>query len=87
MIDTRDQTALPGQQDIVFIDLGRADGVALGDVFVMLRRPPEGSAATDTVAVMQIVHRREHSASGLVGFIRSMGIESGAVVRLDRKMP
>ena len=87
VIDTRDQTALPGQQDIVFVDLGRADGVALGDVFVMLRRPAAEAVATDTVAMMQIVHRREHSASGLIGFIRSMGVESGAVVKLIRKMP
>ena len=53
----------------------------------MLKAVPEGFVPTDTVAVMQIVHRRERSSSAVVGFIRSIGVESGAVVRLVQKMP
>ena len=87
VILTRDGSALPNQQDVVLLDLGRSDGVALGDIFVMLMKTPEGVAPTDTVAFVQIVHRRENSSSGILGFIRSIGVEPGAVVRLYRKMP
>ena len=87
MIRTRDGNVLPSQQNIVLLDLGRSDGVDLGDIFVVLKKTPEGVAPTDTVAFVQIVHRREHSSSGVLGFIRSIGVEPGAVVRLYRKMP
>lgn len=87
MIRTRDGNVLPTQQNIVLLDVGRSDGVDLGDIFVMLKKTPEGVAPTDTVALVQIVHRREHSSSGILGFIRSIGVEPGAVVRLYRKMP
>ncbi len=87
MIRTRDGNVLPTQQNVVLLDVGRSDGVDLGDIFVMLKETPEGVAPTDTVALVQIVHRREHSSSGILGFIRSIGVEPGAVVRLYRKMP
>ena len=87
VIRTRDGSVLPNQQDVVLLDVGRSDGVDLGDIFVVLKKPPEGLAPTDTLALVQIVHRRERSSSGIIGFIRSIGVQSGSVVQLFRKMP
>ncbi len=85
VIEPRDGNLVPGQQDIVFIDLGRDDGIVLGDIFVVLREgqlPP-----ADTVAYMQIVHVRERSASGFLTFINYLGVAPNALVQLFRKMP
>ena len=82
----RDVNNLPQQQDIVFIDRGRNDGVALGDVFVVTRTRA-GGAAPDTVGVLQIVHRRDESSSGILMFIRDIGIGTESPVQLYMKMP
>jgi len=91
IITVRDPEPLVGQQDIVFVNLGRADGVALGDVFEILKpREPEviGSAQPwDMIGVMHIVHVRERSASGFVLNVSDTGIGGGTPVRLVRKMP
>jgi len=91
VIAARDITQLVNHRDIVFIDLGRSDGVALGDIFEVVR--PVGSeessvgAAPEQVARLQIVHVRENSASGLLVNIRNLGTGAGASARLVRKMP
>jgi hypothetical protein len=91
VIAARDFTQFANDRDIVFINLGRSDGVALGDIFEVVR--PLGSEeanfdfADEQVARLQIVHLREHSASGLMVNIRSLGTVPGARARLVRKMP
>ncbi len=91
IIELRDPAPLVKQQNIVFIDLGRLDGVALGDVFeVLRRRDPEMVAsgqAWDVVAIMHIVHVRDLSASGFVLNVFDTPIANGSPVRLIRKMP
>ncbi len=93
VIAARDITQLPSYRDIIFINLGASDGVALGDVFEVLR-PLGGEEtaaafddATEQVALLQIVHVRENSASGLVVNINNLGTGPGVSVRLVRKMP
>ena len=90
IIAQRDRGPIGGQQDVVFIDVGREHGVALGDVFEVVR-PVEGVSGEEPVweqvAVMHIVHVREKSASGMLMTINQLGAEAGVVVRLLRKMP
>ena len=91
VIAARDITQVLNYRDVVFINLGRSDGVALGDIFEVLRplggEETTANAATEQVAQLQIVHVREHSASGLMVNIRNLGTDIGAPVRLVRKMP
>lgn len=87
VITVRDLHPVPNQLDIVFIDVGREDGVVLGDVFEIVRPAPVPGAPAERTAVLQIVHVREQSASGLVTRIGHPGIDPGQRVRLIRKMP
>jgi hypothetical protein len=91
ILAVRDIEAMVGPQDIVFVNLGRSDGVALGDVFEILdsSRPGAGGAAQPwvSVGILHIVHVREHTASGFVLNVNDTGIGTGTPVRLIRKMP
>ncbi len=88
IIAPRDIHPVPNQQNIMFIDAGRAQGVALGDLFEVWE--PLSAARGETqqaVALLQVVHVRERSASGFIVQIYQPGIETGQPVRLIRKMP
>jgi hypothetical protein len=90
IIDVRDVHALPGDLNIVFLDRGREDGLTPGDIFEVLRpNPPEASPETplQQVAVLQVVHVRQKSASAMLIQISATGVRPGAPVRLIRKMP
>jgi hypothetical protein len=89
IIAPRDVGILRSQQDVVFIDLGREDGVSLGDVFEVYTPESEGplSGGGEAVGIMTIVHVRNHSASGFIVNVMDLGIDVGATVRLVRKMP
>jgi len=90
IIDMRDPHPLPGQRNIVFIDRGREDGLTAGDIFEVLRpNPPEASpdAPPQQVAIIEVVHVRQHSASAALVQISGLGVKAGAPVRLIRKMP
>ena len=87
IVTPRDIHPLVQQQNIMLIDRGRSDGVALGDVFAILRPGQREGIQADIVGYMQIVHTRERSASGIVLFIEGLGIGAGSPVQLIRKMP
>lgn len=88
VIGLRDEHPVPIQQNVVFIDAGKAQGVALGDLFEVLEPLSAAHAeAQRAVAVLQVVHVRDRSASGLIIQISEPGIHAGQPVRLIRKMP
>jgi hypothetical protein len=88
VIGLRDEHPVPIQQNIVFLDVGAAQGVSLGDVFEVLEPLSAAHAQVQQpVAILQIVHVRDRSASGLIVQISEPGIHSGQPVRLIRKMP
>jgi LysM repeat protein len=87
----------PGRQDmkapqmVVFLDKGRQDGVAPGDLFEIRRtaqRLPDGrQLINDVMATMQIVHVREHTATARLLNILSPNIAPGSDARQVAKLP
>src|SRR5438552_1743748 len=89
VIAERDVHELAALQQIIFINRGRAEGVTLGDLFEVFRpavgRP--GTASEQVQVVVEIVHTREHSCSGLILNVDHPALIPGMPVRLIRKMP
>ncbi|MBI3081500.1 MAG: LysM peptidoglycan-binding domain-containing protein, partial [Gemmatimonadetes bacterium] len=83
VIEMRDIHPVPNQQNIVFIDAGRAQGVVLGDLFVVLEPPDAAQAQVqEATALLQIVHVRDRSASGFILQVYQPGIQPSQPVRL-----
>lgn len=82
---------LKAPQMVIFIDKGRQDGVAAGDIFEVRRkaeRLDNGQQRTNEVlATLQIVHVREHSATGRYLNILLPDIAPGTEVRQVAKLP
>lgn len=78
-------------QMVVFIDKGREDGVARGDLFEVRRRPRRLSDGTlrvnELMATLQIVHVRDHTATALVLNVVSPDIPPGTDVTQVAKLP
>jgi len=87
----------PGRQDlkapqmVVFLDKGRQDGVAPGDLFEIRRtakRLPDGrQLVNDVMATLQVVHVRDHTATGRLLNILSPDIAPGTGARQVAKLP
>jgi LysM domain-containing protein len=87
----------PSRQDlktpqmVVFLDKGRQDGVAAGDVFEIRRRPERladgRQLINDVMATLQVVHVREHTATARLLNVLSPDIEPGADARQVAKLP
>jgi len=88
IVAVRDEQPLTDLEDIVFIDLGRGDGVAVGDEFeVLLARGGFADSPDRKIGLIQIVHVRDRTATGFVLEINDIGIGVGSPVQLVRKMP
>ena len=89
VISQRDLHVLTNAQQILFLDRGRAEGVVPGDLFEIYRPASRelGGASEQPLIVVEIVHTREHSCSGLVLGITHPGVFPGSPARLIRKMP
>jgi hypothetical protein len=82
---------LKAPQMVVFLDKGRKDGVAPGDLFEVRRRPErlnDGTIRIDEVmATLQVVHVRERSATARLLNVISPDIAPGTEVRQVAKLP
>jgi hypothetical protein len=91
VIGTPKPQELKSPQDVIFIDKGRADGVAPGDLFDVRRTPerrPDGSVTVDEVmATLQVVHARERTATARVLGVSSPLIPAGTEVRQVARLP
>jgi LysM repeat protein len=89
VIAARDIHVVAGMQQIIFLDRGREEGVSPGDVFEVVRPAAglPGTASEQVQAVVEIVHTRAHSSSGLVLNIEHPNLVPGLPARLIRKMP
>jgi hypothetical protein len=78
-------------QMVVFINKGREDGVAPGDLFEVRRRPERSSdgmiRVNELMATLQIVHVRDRTATGLVLNVISPDIPPGTDVMQVAKLP
>lgn len=92
LLFTRDRQELKGQEAVVFIDKGQADGVRQGDIFEVHRSTEartDGpvSPVPDVVATLKVVHVGQHSATGRLIRVYSPSFRSGAMVRQVAKLP
>lgn len=91
VVQARSSNVLTEQQTILFLDKGRADGVAPGDVFELWRTPEERWDAASTVAEpmarLQIVRVGEHTSSALVVRVISADIKPGTTAKQVAKLP
>ena len=82
---------LKAPQMVVFLDKGRQDGVAPGDLFEIRRRAerlPDGrQLINDVMATLQVVHVRDHSATARLLNILSPDIPPGTDARQVAKLP
>lgn len=89
VIALRDRHVLASSQQVAFMDKGRADGVAMGDVFEAYRPASSelGGRSEEVRVQLLVVHTREHSASAIVIGMSNPELTAGLPVRLIKKMP
>jgi len=91
VITPRTPDFLTEQQSVLFLNKGRADGVAPGDVFELVRTPQErydaASTIAQTMAKVQIVRVGEHTSSGLVVRVDQADVKPGTRARQVAKLP
>lgn len=87
----RDRQPLSGIQDVIFIDKGRNDGVALGDLFELrsIARKRDGAPAvtSEVTATVQVVHLGDRHASVRVIKVVHPHLEVGADAKQIAKLP
>ena len=91
VIGGRDEQPLIGPQDVIFLDRGRTDGVALGDQFELRRSARERVNRADLVnevmATVQVVHVGEHTATARVLRVTQPDVPVGIEARQVAKLP
>ncbi len=87
----REARELKHPQGFLFIDKGKRDGVARGDVFEVRRDVAPRPGASDTVdelmAVLQVVHVRDRTATVKILNVISPDIPPGTRIRMVGKLP
>jgi LysM repeat protein len=82
---------LKAPQMVLFLDKGKQDGVARGDLFEIRRHPERLDDGTlrvnEVMATLQVVHVREHSATAIVLGVVSPDIQPGTSVVQVAKLP
>lgn len=85
---TENQTVLD-LYDEVFVDLGRRDGVRIGDellVFSHLELSPALAEPDDALCVIRVVRVTESTSTAVVFRVRDPGTREGNPVRLSRRL-
>ena len=85
---TEDQT-LVATTETIFLDVGAADGVHVGDVFAIFPSTATAEVAlfADRLSVVRVVHTSEETATARVTELRDAGMSPGAPVRRVERMP
>lgn len=91
MIESRDLQVLKGPQDVVFLDKGRLDGVAPGDLFEVRQESymQETGVATipESMGLIQVVRVGDHTATGRFLKVLQPDIRPGIPVKQVAKLP
>ncbi len=91
VIGWQDRMDLTTPQKYLFLDRGRKDGLAKGDLVELRRKPgllKDGTVATDEpIALLQVVHVRDRSATAIVLTERYGDIPVGTRARQVAKLP
>ncbi len=92
LLGQRETRELKHPQAYIFISVGSKDGVARGDVVEMRRDPGQrlgggADSADELMAVGQVVHVREHSATVKMLNVVSPDIPPGTSVKQVAKLP
>ena len=88
---SRDNQILKGPLDFVFLDKGRQEGVALGDIFEIYASPAERggveSHIDEIMATVRVVHLGDRSATARVLGVIAPDIVKGTPARQTAKLP
>ncbi len=89
---SRDLRELRHPQEVIFIDIGRNNGVAPGDLFQARRTPgpqdkTEADAVNELMAVLQVIHVRGRTATVKVLNVVSPDIQPGTRVVQIARLP
>lgn len=91
VIGLRDRHVLTGPQQIVFLDRGRKDGVALGDAFELLQaaedRVEGPNVVSEVVATVHVVRVNESTATAMVVKVTRADLKTGFEARQIAKLP
>jgi nucleoid-associated protein YgaU len=91
VLGDRDQQPLTGPSDVIFLDKGRKDGVALGDLFELRQtprlRPGAATVVNEVMGTVQVVHVGDHTATARVVSVVQPDIRVGTEARQIAKLP
>jgi hypothetical protein len=86
---TVDQT-LVGTGETLFLDIGAADGLQVGDVFAIFssdEKAAETALFADRLTTVRVVHTSDETSTARVTEVRDAGMRPGAPVRRVERMP
>ena len=86
---TIDQT-LMGTGETLFLDIGAADGLQVGDVFAIFssdEKTAETAFLADRLTTVRVVHTSDETSTARVTEVRDAGMRPGAPVRRVERMP
>lgn len=90
VIIAREDHPMRHPQDVLFIDRGRQGGVARGDIFEVIQEPgvsPRDRTTDEVMAVVQVVHVRDRTATVRILTVSSPNFGPGALVRQVGRLP
>jgi hypothetical protein len=91
VVGDRDEAPLTGPGDVIFLDKGRRDGVALGDLFELRQsvraRVDAATVVNEVMGTVQIVHLGDRTATARVVSVVQPDIRPGTEARQVAKLP
>lgn len=85
-----DDQVLMATGETLFLDVGAADGLQVGDVFAVFSPqgpPAETAFVEDRLTTVRVVHASDGTATARVTEVRDAGMRPGAPVRRVERMP